>query len=459
MTSETNNDKLMTVQDDWPLLLHHNAFSVVARRDSHEVHRERFLSDVHALVRQLPDATYAINLCEDRYWFLVGFSAALVAGQTNLLPPNRSSGSITHIAQSYRGSYYLSDQICKGIDIPHHLINTGTHCDLNTAQTVPMIPGDHMAAIVFTSGSSGSAQPNPKYWKDLVTGSQMVQQRLGFGLTKHQHTIVATVPPQHMYGLETTILNPLVNGVSIYSGPAFFPADIRDALASVPEPRILVTTPFHLKTALDAKLTWPPLDYILSATAHLEQSLAARAEHIFDCPVLEIYGCSETGSLASRRTTRGPKWLLYDQSKLVKMPNGYGIRGPNLSKTTQLHDIIEPINDRQFILRGRHSDIVNIAGKRASLEDLNTRLRSIAGISDGVFIIPDSDDDSVTRLVALVVSPTLELSKIRKILAEHIDPVFLPKYIYNVTALPRNETGKLPRSALLELLEKTRKQP
>jgi len=382
----------------------------------------------------------------------------LLASQTSLLPPNRSSGTITQIANSYCGSYCLGDQTLSDIDMPHFLIDRNGYGGSDTAYAVPMIPGDHLAAVMFTSGSTGTAQPNPKYWKDLVTVARMARQRLGFGVAGRRQAIVATVPPQHMYGLETTILNPLVNGVSAYSGPAFFPADIQHALASVPAPRILVTTPLHLKAVLDAGLKWPSMDYILSATAPLGSALAARAEHIYGCPVMEIYGCSEAGSLASRRVTENTRWLLYDQSRLVEMPNGYGVCGPNLPETTPLHDVIEPVNDRQFILHGRRSDMINIAGKRASLEDLNARLINIDGITDGALVVPDSDDDGVARLAALVVAPTLEPDRIRKALADNIDPVFLPRHIYKVIALPRNDTGKLPRSALLELLRKTRQE-
>ncbi len=35
---------------------------------------------------------------------------------------------------------------------------------------------------------------------------------------------------------------------------------------------------------------------------------------------------------------------------------------------------------------------------------------------------------------------------------QSVDPVFLPRPLKLVEALPRNETGKLPRAALLALL-------
>ena len=50
-------------------------------------------------------------------------------------------------------------------------------------------------------------------------------------------------------------------------------------------------------------------------------------------------------------------------------------------------------------------------------------------------------------------APGLDEHTILDALRRAIDPLFLPRPLRLVDALPRNETGKLPRSALLALLE------
>jgi acyl-coenzyme A synthetase/AMP-(fatty) acid ligase len=116
--------------------------------------------------------------------------------------------------------------------------------------------------------------------------------------------------------------------------------------------------------------------------------------------------------------------------------------------------------DARFKLLGRHADLVNIAGNRASLSDLNLKLNAIEGVRDGVFIMPDNQvDDDVWRVAALVVAPDLEKKEILAALAEHINPVFLPRPLYMVDSLPRNAMGKLPREALSRLLDKLRAVP
>lgn len=444
--------------EQYPLLFDATASRSFAWRADGAISCATFLADVHALRDRLPNAEFIINLCADRYAFLVGFAAALSAQRTTLLPPSRAQQAINEIACAYPGAYCLRDE-----DI-----------QLATAQAlaqerqpdpatipelcVPMIASQHLAAVVFTSGSTGHARPNLKYWGDLVLGARMIQQRFGAGLHSHAAAIVATVPPQHMYGLETSVLNPLINGDSIYTSHTFFPADICAALHSIPSARVLVTTPFHLQACLDADLPWPELQAVICATAPLSNKLAQQAELKFNCPVREIYGCTEAGTMASRRTLDGDAWWLFEGARLQPTAAGHSLHGPHLRAEVPLHDILELVNHQRFKLLGRHSDMINIAGKRASLADLNIRLQEIDGVIDGAYFIPDSNETGVTRLIAFVVSESLDVSAIRQALAERVDPVFLPRPLYRVDKLPRNPTGKLGRAVLTALLDEMRRK-
>ena len=59
------------------------------------------------------------------------------------------------------------------------------------------------------------------------------------------------------------------------------------------------------------------------------------------------------------------------------------------------------------------------------------------------------------RLAALVVAPGRRREDILESLRSRIDPVFLPRPLRLVEALPRNATGKLPRADILRLLQET----
>ncbi len=75
----------------------------------------KFLADVHAVAASLPTACYAVNLCEDRYAFMVGFCAVASRGQTNLLPPSRAPHAIEEVLAGHPGSYALGDTLREGL--------------------------------------------------------------------------------------------------------------------------------------------------------------------------------------------------------------------------------------------------------------------------------------------------------------------------------------------------------
>jgi acyl-coenzyme A synthetase/AMP-(fatty) acid ligase len=113
--------------------------------------------------------------------------------------------------------------------------------------------------------------------------------------------------------------------------------------------------------------------------------------------------------------------------------------------------VIELRSHTRFTLHGRTADLVNIAGKRISLASLNYHLNSISGVRDGIFVMPEQKDETVTRLTAFVVAPGLTSDAVMNALRKRIAPVFLPRPLFLVESLPRNSAGKLPRQALYQL--------
>jgi len=224
-------------------------------------------------------------------------------------------------------------------------------------------------------------------------------------------------------------------------------------LAETPEPRLLATTPAHLRALVESGVEVPPLCGIVSATAPLSQELAAAAEARFGCEVREVFGSTETCVIARRRTAREAAWTPLPGVHLHPKPDGTLIYAAHLPLPVALADLVELESDGRFHLRGRQADLLEIAGKRASLGDLTRRLLAIPGVVDGVMLQLDAAGDrGVARVAALVVAPELEEAAVLAALRESIDPVFLPRPLKRVSALPRSETGKLPRAELLRML-------
>lgn len=430
-----------------PLTDHPRPDSVIAWRADGPVSRNQFLADVAALAALFPPGGHVLNTCQDRYHFLVGLAAAAVAGRVSLLPPNLTDETVARLAAGTPDLLCIHDGQGAVGGLPGLAIPPSAPVGADPLP-VPRIPVERVIAHVYTSGSTGVPGTHTKTWGSLVVNGLAEAERLGAA----GHVLVGTVPAQHMYGFESTVLICLHGGAALWHGRPFYPADIAAALAAVPQPRALITTPFHLRALLDAEVAVPPLDVILSATAPLSEALARRAEADLGAPLLEIYGCTETGQLASRRATATRAWQLLGDVRLVAHGDGHAARGGHVDGTVPLSDVLEPVDERHFILHGRNADLINIAGKRTSLAYLNEQLGGIPGVEDGAFLMPDDEpDDHVTRLRAAVVAPGLTARDVLAALRQRIDPVFLPRPLIFVASLPRNAASKLPRAELLAL--------
>ena len=438
-----------------PLLTDARPDRVFAWHDRHPLTVGRFLADVRSAAAALPAASHAVNLCEDRYAFLVAFCAVANRGQTNLLPPSRAPQAIEEVMAGHPGSYALGDTEHIGVCANYHALRLDRPDGLGDGPA-PALYADQIVAIGFTSGSTGRPKPNPKSWASVHASSLHNARTLVDALALESGTlahVVATVPPQHMYGLELSVLLPLLGPFAVHSGKPFFPADVAAALADVPAPRILVTTPIHLQALLRDPIELPPLGAITSATAPLSRELAAEAEARYGAPVVELFGSTETCVIAHRRTSQESAWHLYPDLALRPQPDGTLVDAPYFNQPVALQDVVELLPDHCFHLRGRNADLVEIAGKRASLADLTHRLLALSGVTDAVALQLDEPDGAgVRRIAALVVAPDCCESALLDELRHAVDPVFLPRPLRRVASLPRNETGKLARASLLAAL-------
>jgi acyl-coenzyme A synthetase/AMP-(fatty) acid ligase len=383
-----------------------------------------------ALAARLPQRQYAVNLCEDRYAFMVAFAACLLRRQTMLLPPSRAPEAINECCEG-RDAYRLTDD-----EVLTGEANGGSIPEL-------VFDHKHVAAIVFTSGSTGRPVPHAKTWGSLVAGARALGARIGAAAS-----VVGTVPPQHMFGLESTVMLPWQNGLAIHWGRPLLPADVGAAFASLAAPSWLMTTPLHLRACVAETQALPGLAGVLSSTMPLERSLARAAERLWSVPILEIYGSSEAGMIAMRRTATDEAWQLCAGVSLTERDGECWVQGGHILEPQRIADRLKRRGEREFTLHGRKSNLVKIAGKRTSLEALNAVLLRLEGVRDGVFYL----NEDASRLGALIVAPGRTPRALRAALRRHIDPAFLPRPLHLVDALPRNENGKLTRQALAELV-------
>lgn len=429
---------------------------------SGEVFVKQFLQHVHALAEQLPAKTHIINLCGNRYLFLLSICAAVLRQQINLLPPNKNPATQSTLAQRYDDVYVLHD----GVAIAQELTDLDISQlnlvgSMQTEFTVPDIALEQLALISFTSGSTGDSKPNLKTWQTL-TASTAINQRYmlpdsldaGEQLRHRQNAtqyLLATVPGQHMWGLETSVLMSLFAPVCVMDTRPLFPQDIAVQLQKLPAPRVLVSTPVHLRALVESDLDYPVVATTLCATSPLPHDLAIKTEQTFAGCVREVYGCSEVGSMAVRKTAHESIWQLFAGIDFSCVDGKVSASAAHIAETIVLQDNLEFVESDRFRLLGRETDMVDIAGKRGSLSEINQLLFGFNGLQDGVVIFPEQRRP-VPRLVAIVVlKKGVEAPVLRDYFRQHLDAAFVPRPIFTVDSLPREESGKLSAKRVLEL--------
>ena len=430
-----------------PLLLGYAPGAAMGWRAGAPVAIEQFLHAAAALSRRLPQAGYCINVCEDRLNFVVGFAASLMARSITLLPQNRTPAVLREVGAAYAGACRLAD-FGERWEYGHH-VDIGPWPERSDACETPTIPLEQIAAILFTSGTTGAPSPHAKTWGSLVAGARALRTRVPDIAAAG---IVGAVPPQHMWGLESTVMLALQSGCSVHSACPLLPAEIAAALAQLRGPRWLVATPAHLRACALSGDRLPPLAGVLCSTAPLPQDSARLVEELAGAPVFEIYGSTETGAIATRRTARTQTFSAVDGIDIAVAGDHAIAQGGHLPQPVRLNDMLQSSGDGQFTVEGRTADVVKIGGSRNSLAALTAELNRVPGVVDGVFWLPDPTAGE-TRLTAFAVAPGIDRAAVMAQLRIHIDPLFLPRPLILVDVLPRNAAGKLSRDALRALAD------
>ena len=419
------------------------------RLPGRDVTAGRFAADALRLAAALPAASHAVNLCTGRYAFAVAFAAALLRGQPSLLTSDRSPHRLAALAVQFPGAVALTDT-----DVP---------CPMPWTRVPPPGGGGkrrarwsmraQLAAIVFTSGSTGEPVPHSKTWGALAARSRDAGLAFAFDAGA-PCTVVGTVPPQHMYGFETT--GPVAasrrhppygagrRSIRPTCGPRCRP---------VPPARILVTTPLQLRALLADATELPALLRIISATAPLDPAMAEAAERLWGTQLCEIFGATEVGSIASRRTVAGPEWTPYPSVRLADAGGGRCWSRRRRRRTRVLDDAVDHLPGGRFRLIGRRSDVVKLGGRPRLARRVEPcagggggragwRVRAPGGRRPSGAGAHDGAGGGAGCDVRRPSSPPCADGSIR---------CSCPAASSHVDCLPRNELGKLAASALREL--------
>ena len=391
----------------------------------------------------------------------LAFTAALLAlwetGRIAVLPADDLPGTLDALATTTDGQIPAHPPVAQP---------AGAH------PGVQLMPGS-IALALYTSGSTGQPVEITKTFAQLQAELAVHHQLWPL----HRGScVIAQVSHQHIYGLLAAVLHPLCSGVPFSGGDCHYPEHLAERISQAGEAGlapVMVSSPAQL-ARLPEHIRWsslPRLQRVFSSGAPLAGSDAARAEQLLNAPVIEIYGSTETGGIATRRQAETNTWQALPGVELSFEGERLALRSAFLADPDhwwQQQDRVQG-TAQGFQLLGRGDRLAKIGGKRVSLDHIETLLAAYPLISAARCVELGRSDGRLGCILVMAAADLPQehqqrrelISELRTCLAEHIEQVAIPRYWRCVETLPSNAQGKLDRSLISRLFEDLddRRQP
>ncbi len=398
-----------------------------------------------------------ICLCSDDKALL---AAALIAslssgGPLLILPYARSRQALEEVMEALSPTFFLGDG---SGDFPPgpRVIDTAAIPIQGAVPTDSIRDPDEPFLILFTGGSTGKPAIWSKTPRNMLAEARY--QSDTFGITKDD-LFLSTVPPYHIYGLLFSVLIPLVSSARVLPGIYTFPKEILLA-AEEHKATLLVSVPVHFRVLKNDAMQRFHLRMAFSSAGMLEREDALYFRQKTGLDVIEVYGSTETGGVATRRRLPDQEsWVPMDPIDWRIRDGSLCVRSDFLSPTLPRDgdgffvtaDCADPDGDGRFILRGRADDIVKIGGKRVDVAAIQAKLKQIPGVHDAVVIALPVKTGRQNELAALVATQ-LDIVDLRRGIAGISEAYAVPKRLAIVEEIPMTPSGKYDRAEIERIL-------
>lgn len=281
-----------------------------------------------------------------------------------------------------------------------------------------------------TSGSSGVPKTCHQSWLAIETEARALHRRLHDKVSATR--VVSWLPLHHLYGFMLGIAYPLVNGL-----PRLAAGDTLPALHSGD---VIVTVPPRWGYLASSRKSWPSDVVGVTSTGPLPQHAAQLLTANGLPNLLEIYGSSETGGVATR-------WFPAASFELLEhwqRSSCDAISAVHCGERVGLPDHIAWQDTRRFTLQGRRDDLVTIGGTNVSPLEVAGKIEALPEVSHCAVRAYIAGDDQV-RLKAYIVPSASEedASAGLDAMLPSLPAAQRPVSITFGHALPTNALGKL----------------
>ncbi len=389
---------------------------------------------------------------ENKAMIAAAILASLASGSILLLPFALSKNALAELRENSDYTYAISEV---KRDFP---INTKVICPTPDHPPIDLIniKPDNEFLRLFTGGSTGA----PKCWSKTANNlfSEAFYLANKYAINQND-LIIATVSPYHIYGLLFTILIPLLTGATVIDQTPSFPGEIIETIKNN-NATILASVPVHYRVLRGRKINSNSLRIAFSSAGMLNK---IDADDFFQqnlIPLIEVYGSTETGGVATRIRSNNEEaftpfdtvdWQINQENLLVNSvyiapntnrdKNGFFITG----------DRVEKASENSFNLQGRSDAVTKVGGKRVDLAEIADKIKKMANVEDCLVMATPAPSGRESIIVALVQGAEVDIKNLKKNLANRLEPYALPRLMKKLT-IPLTKAGKYDMAAINKLL-------
>lgn len=306
------------------------------------------------------------------------------------------------------------------------------------------------ALMLFTSGTTGAPTGVLKTKENLEEDVRALAEKFGAFKPKG---FVTTVPFIHVYGLLVGLMLPMHLGVDVVLREHFLPHDLLEAAQAG---NIVVTTPLYIKSLLrlgETKVLKETL--FISSAGPLAPEIATAFVEKFQTTLVQIYGSTETGSVAFRANEE-TWWTPFSGVSLALSSEGMlQVRSSFVAKKLWNGVFVETkgeiqtfdyaqLEEGKCCLVGRSHQILKVAGKRVSVANIEEALEAVSEIQS-VLVRIERDEkalkDEALKLFVVLKKPLEEREIVKKVKGLLKNNTIVVR-VALVEEIPTSATGK-----------------
>jgi acyl-coenzyme A synthetase/AMP-(fatty) acid ligase len=314
--------------------------------------------------------------------------------------------------------------------------------------------GEKAFALFFTSGTTGMPTGALKTRDNIMTE---VDAHRELFTPEGYERIIVTVPFIHIYGFLAGVMLPRTLGCELLLKEEFWPQELLELHEG--KKTLVVTSPVYLKSLLKLRRGRAlPNVHFLSSTGLLLEAEVEAFESKYETTLLQLFGSTETGGIATKRGVT-PWWtplrdvrVSADEEGVMTVDSPYvspevvDTRWHTLPQPFRTTDLIET-GSAGFRLFGRLNEIVKISGKRLAVTELEHWIESRWKGSDALIRIERHSDrlKDESLKITLAGAPEADYAAVAALLAEHYPEIHFAFVLEHVDAVEKNAMGKKVR--------------